>query len=127
MAFNPGANTYLPISPVLPNMLLISNITRSYPMVITVEESNTYIVGQMVKLTIPSDYGMFQADQRTGVIVAINGLNFSVNIDSTQFDTFTIPPSGIYRERPASLSPAGSRNIYNTLAVPFRSEGNFGN
>ena len=36
MSFNPGANTYLPGSPVIPMFLLIANITQSKPMVITV-------------------------------------------------------------------------------------------
>lgn len=118
-------NTYLSPTVVLPKSLLISAITKSSPMVITVGSSNNYVVGQLVSLTVPSTYGMYQANQLIGQITAINGLDFSVDIDSTQFDTFSVPPT--YQERPASLSPYGSRNLYNVQYVPFHSQNNIGN
>ena len=126
-----NANWFLPPSPVIPGALLISNITTTNPMVITVVDSiyNTYLVGQLVHLTVPETYGMSQADQLTGQIVAINGLDFYVNIDATGFNAFILPP--VYQTRPASLSPAGSRNLEinnsNVHLEPFRSLGNFGN
>lgn len=126
-----NANTFLPPSPVVPGSLLISNITPTYPMVVTIVNSiyNTYLVGQLVHLTVPETYGMFQADQLTGQIVAINGLDFYLDIDATQFNTFVIP--AVYQTRPASLAPAGSRNLEinntNVHIEPFRSLGNFGN
>lgn len=122
-----SANTYLPISPVLPMSLLITAITNSSPAIVTVAVSNTYIVGMLIKLTVPDDYGMFQADQQTSQIIAINGLNFTLLLDTSNYDAFAIPPSGVNYARPASLAPAGSRNSYNTTNIPFRSEGNFGN
>jgi hypothetical protein len=119
-------NIYLPPSPVAPPFLLISNITNSFPMVITVTTSNNYVVGQLVHLSIPEDYGMIQADQMTGQILSIIGLNFSVNIDSTFFDPFIYPPSST--EKPATLSSGGSKNLYNFQQVPFHSvNGSVGN
>jgi hypothetical protein len=124
-----SANAYLPPSPVIPMSLLISNITQSNPMVITVEESNTYVPKMLVHLVVPYDYGMTQANDLTVEIESIDGLNFYVDVDSTLFDPFVTPES-IYLPQPASLSPAGSRNLqYNnfTRQVPFQSLGNFGN
>lgn len=121
-----SANTYLPISPVEPPYLLISDITKSNPMVITVTESNNYIAGQVIHLTVPYDYGMIQADQMNVLITSVDGLDFTVQADSTQFDAFVVPSGNVVK--PASLSPAGSRNIYNYSTVPFHSEdGNVGN
>lgn len=114
-----SANTLLAISPVAPPYLLISNITQANPMVVTVTTSNSYVVGQIVHLTVPYPYGMIQADQQNGQITAINGLTFSLNIDSTQYDAFTTPSGNV--PQPASLSPAGSRNLYNVNFVPFHS------
>ena len=119
------ANTFLPPTPVDPRFQLITNITRSFPMVITVQDPNNYVVGQLVHLSVPESYGMLQADQRTGEILAINGLNFTVNIDSIQFSAFIIPP--VFSEKPASLTSAGSRNLYNISTVPFHSASNQGN
>lgn len=84
-----------------------------------------YVVGQLVRFFIPSSYKMIQANGLTGQILAINGNEYTIDIDSTLFDAFVVPPD--YTPQPASLAPAGSRNIYNNLTVPFHSEGNTGN
>lgn len=101
-------------------------------MVVTIVDSdeNTYIVGQLVRLTVPYSYGMFQADQLTGQIIAVNGTNFSLNIDSSQFDAFVVPGAGVAIPRPASLAPAGSRNLQfdnTTNQVAFQNLNNEGN
>lgn len=117
-------NIFLPPSPVVPGMLLITAITRAYPMVVTITDSiyNTYVVGQLVCLTVPSSYRMIQANELTVPILVISGTNFSLDINSIDFDTFVIPsPSLPPPSRPASLSPAGSRNIYNVTVEPFQS------
>lgn len=126
-----SANTFLPPSPVVPGKLLITAITNTYPMIVSIVDSiyNTYVVGQLVYLTVPASYGMFQANTLTGEIVSIDGLDFYLNINATGFDVFTIPnPNDLPTPvEPASLSPAGSKNLYNTLDVPFHSLRNQGN
>ncbi len=127
------ANTYLPGTIAIPSSLVITAITRALPMVVTasvnpVTASNSYIVGQLVRLTVPASYRMIQANGLVGEIIAINGLNFSLNIDSRQFDTFVVPSGNV--EQPASLAPAGSRNLQysnNTDVVGFQSLNNRGN
>jgi hypothetical protein len=126
-----SANTFLPPSPVVPGFLLITAITRAYPMVVTITDSiyNTYIVGQSVHLSIPAAYGMLQADQLTAEIIAIDGFDFSLNVNSSGFDAFVVPnPSDIPTPvQPATLAPAGCKNIYNTTQEPFHSLSNQGN
>lgn len=123
-----SANTYLPISPVVQQMLLITAITNAYPAVVTVSSFNnsTYVVGQLVHFEVPATYGMFQIDQQTAQVTAINGLNISVDLDTSIYDVFSVPaaPQG----KPASLTPAGSRNLYDFQNVPFHSyDGQTGN
>jgi hypothetical protein len=127
-------NIYLPPVIQIPSSLLITNITRSLPMIVSVQigntttEANTYIVGMAIRLFVPISYGMYQANNLVGTIIAINGNDFSINIDSTNFDNFVIP-SGI-AVTPASISPSGSRNLEynnNTDWVPFQSLNNIGN
>ena len=122
-----SANTYLPGTPCSPLSLLISSITQTSPMVITVALPNDYIVGQLVDITVPSDYGMYQANGLTAQIIAIDptGLNFSVAIDATQFDPFVIP--AMYQPMPAQLTSAGARNVWNYTTLPFHSLTNVGN
>jgi len=127
-------NQYLPGTIQIPSSLLVTAATKAFPMVITVaignstDEVNTYIEGMCVKLYIPRPYGMFQANGLTGKIISINGSDWSLDIDSTGFDSFSIPAGNA--QTPASVSPAGSRNLQytnNTEQVPFQSYNNVGN
>lgn len=123
-------NTYLPPTPVTPGMLLITAITATRPMVVTITDSNenTYVVGQLVHLSVPASYGMVQADQLTGQILAIDNTDFTLDIDASQFSPFIIPVGN--KTQPASLSPAGARNLQfsnSTNRVPFQSLNNTGN
>lgn len=112
---------------------MITAITNSYPMVVStvvdpVTQANTYQVNQLVKLFIPYSYGMFQANGLSGVILNVIGNDLYLDIDSTNFDVFAIPADSSLQ--PATLSPAGSRNLaFNntTNRVPFQSLNNIGN
>jgi hypothetical protein len=129
------ANNYLPPMIQIPSSLLITAITQSVPMVITVQignpttEANTYIVGMNVRLLVPRSYGMYQANNLVGTILVINGSNFTLSLDSSQFDPFVIPSGNV--EQPASIAPFGSRNLQYTNGtsefVPFQSLNNIGN
>ena len=128
-------NQYLPPVITIPSSLNITAITQASPMVITVSpgntvtESNTYIVGMAVRLFVPVTYGMRQANNLTGTITAISGSNFTLNLDSSQFDPFVVPSGNT--EQPATIAPAGSRNYQYTngsnQSVPFQSLNNIGN
>jgi len=127
-------NQYLPPVITIPSSLLITAITQSSPMVITVAignattEANTYIVGMAIRLFVPVTYGMRQANNQVATIIAINGDQFSLNLNSSAYDAF-VPPSGNV-EQPASIAPFGSRNLqYNnqTDLVPFQNLNNIGN
>lgn len=128
-------NAYLPPVIQIPSALTITAITQTSPMVVTTAignsttEANTYIVGMAVRLFVPITYGMFQANNKVGTITNVNGNQFTLNLDSSQFDAF-VAPSGIKTEQPATISPAGSRNYqYNNGSrdVPFQSLNNIGN
>ena len=128
-----NANQYLPGVIAIPSALQITAITQAYPMVLTVTTdpvtaSNTYIAGQVVRLNIPITYGMWQANGLTGEVLANTGTLITLNIDTTNFDAFSVP--GSTAEKPASLSPAGSRNLQysnQTNQVGFQSLNNVGN
>ena len=128
-------NQYLKPVITIPSSLTITAITQSAPMVITVAINNaaseavTYIVGMAVRLNVPQTYKMFQAKNLVGTIIEINGLNYTLNIDSSQFDAFVVPSGNV--EQPATISPNGSRNLeYNNITsnnVAFKNLNNIGN
>lgn len=125
-------NQYLPPVIQIPSSLLITSISQSFPMqigfTIPLTGKNTYIPGQLVRLTVPKTWGMYQANGLTGQILSVGASTMLVDIDSTYFDTFTNGSST--SETPASLAPSGSRNLEysnNTNKVPFQSFNNIGN
>ena len=124
----PGVNT-------IPNSLIITAITQALPMVVTATLANnapnprvnTYQVGMNVRLYVPPTYGMYQANGLVGTIIGLSGNNFTLALDSTQFDAFSLPVSQV--DSPASLAPFGSRNVEynNSTNVAFESLNNIGN
>jgi len=125
------ANVYLPPVVAIPSALEITNITQSNPMVVTVsantDQSDTYIAGQTVKLTVPVTYKMWQANGLTATIISVTSTTLTLNVNSLGFDAFTIPSN---TDLIPSLSPSGSRNLeYSNLTnqVPFQSLNNIGN
>ena len=127
-------NQYLKGVITIPSSLLITNITRSLPMIVDVSIGNPktdsliYREGMAIKLFVPKSYGMYQANNLIGIIIEINGNSFKLNIDSNNFDDFVIPSPN--EETPASISPFGSRNLEydnSTNKVPFQSLNNKGN
>lgn len=130
------SNQYLKGVNTIPNSLLITAITRAYPMIVTTTlvnnepnpRVNTYHVGMNVKLFVPWSYGMYQANGKIGQIKAISGNVFMLDLDSTLFDAFSIPSGNV--ETPASFAPFGSKNLEydnTTNKVPFQSLNNIGN
>lgn len=125
-----NANTFLPPSPVVPMNLLIADISNANPCVITVtvdaDQENDYVVGQLIYVTVPPAYGMVELNDQTFKIIAVSGDDLSINVNSTNFALFVVPVGNV--EAPASISPAGSRNIYNYVQVPFHAlDGTVGN
>lgn len=121
------SNTYLVDSPVIPQFLVITDITQAQFMQVTVSTPNSYIAGQKIYFSVPFDYGMFQANGLTGKILAVDNTNliFTMDITSTQFNPFVTPSGGI---QPATLSPQGSQNTLNYTTMPFHSlNGQVGN
>jgi len=130
----PNANTYLPPVTVIPGTLLITAISQSFPMQVTFTnaDTNTYREGQLIRLFIPQAFGMQQANGLVGQIILVDNVSFIfyLDIDSTYFDIFSVPTTLPKVSRPASLSPAGSRNLTydnNSNQVAFQNLNNIGN
>ncbi len=95
---------------------------------VPVTGSNTYVVDQVVRLTVPKTWGMFQANGLRGRILAVDSTTMTLNIDSTLFDAFV--DGSASSETPASLAPSGSQNLQfnnTTDQVGFQSLNNIGN
>ena len=133
MTYPNNSNEYLPGVIQIPSTLEITALTQAYPAVATISidpvtAANTYIYGQLVRLNIPFPYGMQQANGLAVKILANTGTQLVLDMDSTNFDPFAVPSGNV--SQPASVAPAGSRNLEynnNTDFVPFQSLNNRGN
>jgi hypothetical protein len=81
-----------PNPPIKPAMRLIAAITKGMPTTITTTFEHGYATGTVVRLRIPEACVMRQLELFIGDITVTGPTTFTVNIDSTDFDTFTRVP-----------------------------------
>lgn len=80
------------IDPIfMPAVRDISAITNAYPLTVTTTFAHTYATGLILRLLIPSAYGMQQVNRRKAAITVTGSTTFTMPIDSTHFDPFIIP------------------------------------
>jgi len=70
-------------------------ITQSSPMLVTTDVDHLYTSGLIVKLIVPHNYGMTQANDFQGEITVISATEFTMPVDATGFDMFSLPAGTI--------------------------------
>ena len=73
-----------------PAMRIVTNITNAVAAVVTTSFDHLYLNETIIRIDIPLGYGMQQINQRFGSIIVLSPTTFSIDIDSTFFDTFSI-------------------------------------
>ena len=106
----------IPISPVVnplfqPAMRQITAITNAQLALVTTSFAHNYVDGTIVRLNVPSYFGMWQANQLTGTIIN-NGIatQFLIDIDTSSFDPFAIPADQWFYSINANVVPIGEAN-----------------
>lgn len=74
-----------------PAMRVITAITNGFPAIVTTDIDHNYQTGLIVRLDIPEEYGMQQANKLFSPITRLNATQFSMDIDTTYFDPFIVP------------------------------------
>src|SRR5580693_9030088 len=73
----------------LPNRFVISNILLGQTTTVTTTANMNYVIGQLVRLNIPQEYGCFQLNGQSGYVIGIPAANQVIlNIYSQFFDPF---------------------------------------
>lgn len=94
-----------------PVMNIIVSITNSNPATIVTNSAHGYVDGIVARLDIPVADGMQQANGMTGAITVVDDVTFTIDIDTTNFDTFSIPVSpGQHDQICAQVVPIGEVN-----------------
>ncbi len=115
----PNTQNYyaVPFPMFQPAMRNILSITQAEEALITTTfdgvnpGNHQYQTGLIVRLVIPSGFGMVQANQLSGKITVVNDTQFTITIDTTLMDAFVIPTlrPGAFAT-PAQSVPLGEVN-----------------
>lgn len=106
-----------------PSMRILSAITNGFPASFTTTFNHQYITNTIVRIDIPPGFGMQQLNQQIGPITVTGPTTFTMPIDTTNYDTFSIPmytllPSGITVSlQQAQVVPMAEDNSILTAAV----------
>lgn len=77
----------VPIEPQYfqPSRFVISAISLGFTTTITTTENMNYVIGQLIRLIIPSTFGCRQLNEKTGYVLSIPAADqVQVSIDSSQ-------------------------------------------
>lgn len=73
----------------VPNRQQVSAITNDNPGVVTTTQDHGYETGYRVRFFFPLNVGMNQLDDEVVEITKIDSTNFSIGVDTTNFDIFS--------------------------------------
>lgn len=74
----------------VPNRQQVSSITRANPAVVTTTQSHGYLSGLFIRFYFPINFGMTQVNGNVYEITVLSPTTFSIPVDSTNFDSFSI-------------------------------------
>lgn len=80
-----------------PRSRYITAITAANPAVVTLSVTHGFTVGQLVRLIVPSEFGMVEMDGQLATVTAISTANntITLDIDSSAFTAFAFPTSAV--------------------------------
>lgn len=68
-----------------PSQFTISNVTLGLTTIVTTSVNNNYVIGQQVRLMIPSSFGCFQLNNQSGYVISLPSSNqVEIGINSLQ-------------------------------------------
>lgn len=106
-----------------PAMRVILSVTNAFPALVTtsidgvVAGDHDYITGTIVRLDIPTGFGMTQANQLKGEITVVSPTTFTIDIDTRPFDVFAAPAAWPYNQQKAQCVPVGENNSILTAST----------
>lgn len=101
-----------------PAMRVIAGITQAPIATVTTTVPHGYLVLTIVRLDISPTGGMQQANQQTGTILSVpTPTTFTVSIDTSHYDAFTVPSVWPPPYNDSQVVPIGEDNSILTAAV----------
>lgn len=86
------ANCFANASPTFqPAYRLITALTNANPVAVTTSFDHDFVTGEIVRIYVPTRYGMHEINHKVGTITVTGDTTFTVDIDTTQFTVFAEP------------------------------------
>jgi hypothetical protein len=103
-----------------PQFRYIGAMTAANPCVITTTVDHGFTAGQLVRLVVPTGWGMTQANEQQVTITAVTHNTLTVNLDTSSFTAFAYPTSavaaaGVSFPMVAPIGEASTSPYQNTL------------
>lgn len=101
-------------------MRIIASITRAQNALVTTTFAHDYITGSIIRMVIPKiphnsvGFGMAQINNQTGTITVVDATSFTIDIDTTLYDSFSNP--GTFKQQPMTI-PVGEISDILTAAT----------
>lgn len=73
---------------IYPQKAFINAITNAQNAVATFTDDHDFIVGEIVSFRVTPKFGMFQINNRTGIVTSLTSDTITVDIDSSDWDAF---------------------------------------
>lgn len=101
-----------------PAMRIIASITNAAAPVVTTTFAHGYISGTIIRFDFPQSVGMPELNQQTFPITILSPTTFTIPVDTTLFQPFSIPMTGSPFVNICALSvPIGELNSQLNAAV----------
>lgn len=105
-----GSWRVIPFNPIYyPRRRSVTKITKAAQAVVTMSVTHGYEVGQAIRMTVPSRFGMVEMNGLLGNIVDVDTTNNTITLDinSSAFTTFSFPLTTQLPFSPAEVTPVG--------------------
>jgi hypothetical protein len=103
----------------------IASITNSNPMVLTTVSDSGYVAGMKVSFLITPQFGMTQLNSKIAQVLAVNGTQITLGIDSTSFTPFAYPSPLPNAYTVPSIIPYSSGPYLPPLPLPYGNQNSF--
>jgi len=100
-----------------PAMRIITAITQSNPAAVTTSFDHDYVSGMIVRLVIPPGYGLEEYNEQKGTITVTGDTTFTIDIDTTIGEPFTVPAVFPENKQSPQVLPIGEINSMLTTAT----------
>lgn len=93
-----------------PAMRIIATVSSGFPCTVTTTFAHNYITGMIVRLNIPPQFGLSQANGKQSPIIVTSDTTFTMNIDTTFMDPYVPSSTFPFSQQYGQVTPVGELN-----------------